>query len=296
MESLPGLFLGLSTGALGDSDQDPILLDGVGSGGGSSGGGGGGARPSSSGDRNLEPPMDSDDDSDFEELSREQFRAAMATPRINELVTPGLKVQKVTRGGKEMYGLVATRDFKRCEAVGVYDGEALTMPEFESETSAKRKIYAYETSVLHTEDTDLRLVILPNLRPDGSSIDFQAHPLAAVNEPVPGTTSNTYMQQIQIDPKSMRGANPGFLEPLICMVLFTTASISAGTELTLHYGNRYNRDYAAGRPTAVTCPRDLSGLFPRGVPWSAIAKITEDMLDEPKDRGDDGPWLPGRGK
>ena len=137
------------------------------------------------------------------------------------------------------------------------------MPEFESETSVKRKLYAYETSVLQTEDSDLRLVILPNLLPDGSGIDFRAHPLAAVNEPGPGTTSNTYMQQIQINPASMQGPNPGFLEPLICMVLFTTASISAGTELTLHYGNRYNRDYAAGRPTAVTCPRDLSGLFPR---------------------------------
>ena len=74
----------------------------------------------------------------------------------------------------------------------IYDGEVLTMPEFESETSAKRKIYAYETSKLQTEDTDLRLVILPKLLPDGSDIDFQAHPLAAANEPGPGTSSNTY--------------------------------------------------------------------------------------------------------
>ena len=31
METLPGLFLGLSTGALGDSDE-PIVLDGAGAG------------------------------------------------------------------------------------------------------------------------------------------------------------------------------------------------------------------------------------------------------------------------
>ena len=118
-----------------------------------------------------------------------------------------------------------------------------------------------------------------------------------VNESGPGTTSNTIMQQIQLAPDAMRGPNPGFLEPLICMVLFTTKAISTGTEFTLHYGNKYHRDYATGRPTSVTCPRDLSQLFPRGVPWTAIAKITEDMLEpEPKDRGDDGPWRPGRGK
>ena len=73
MEALPGLFLGLSTGALGDSDQ-PIDLVGDGGGGPSSSGAG----PSGSGDRNLQPPTDSDDDSDFEELSRDQFRAALA--------------------------------------------------------------------------------------------------------------------------------------------------------------------------------------------------------------------------
>ena len=105
MEALPGLFLGLSTGALGDSDQ-PIDLVGDGGGGPSSSGAG----PSGSGGRNAEPPTDSD--SDFEELTRQQFRAALAGPRINELVAPGLKVQKVTRGGQEMNGLFATRDFK----------------------------------------------------------------------------------------------------------------------------------------------------------------------------------------
>ena len=90
------------------------------------------------------------------------------------------------------------------------------------------------------------------------------------------------MQQIQLAPDAMQGPNPGdFLEPLVCLVLFTTTKISAGTELVLHYGNKYNRNYAVGRPTTVTCPRDLSELFPRGVPWTAIAKITEDMLDEP---------------
>ena len=47
MDALPGLFLGLSTGALGDADE-PIVLDDAGA-----------AGPSGSGNRNLEPPTDS---------------------------------------------------------------------------------------------------------------------------------------------------------------------------------------------------------------------------------------------
>ena len=69
MDILPGLFLGLSTGALGDEDE-PIDLDDA-----------AGAGPSGSGrDRNLEPPTDSDDDSDFEELTRDQFVANISPP------------------------------------------------------------------------------------------------------------------------------------------------------------------------------------------------------------------------
>ncbi len=103
MDALPGLFLGLSTGALGDEGEPIDLVDEDGGGAGPSSAGAG---PSGSGDRNAEP---TDSDSDFEELTRDQFRANLAGPRINELVAPGLKVQKVTRGGKEMHGLFATR-------------------------------------------------------------------------------------------------------------------------------------------------------------------------------------------
>ena len=80
--------------------------------------------------------------------------------------------------------------------------------------------------------------------------------------------------------------------------VFTTRAIAAGEELTIHYGFKYDdwRDYPVGRQTTVTCPRNLTSLFPDGVPWSALAMITEDMLDEPelKDRGDDGEWRPSR--
>ena len=68
MDALPGLFLGLSTGALGDADE-PIVLDDAGA-----------AGPSGSGNRNLEPPTDSDDDSDFEILTREQYILNLSPP------------------------------------------------------------------------------------------------------------------------------------------------------------------------------------------------------------------------
>ena len=70
MDALPGLFLGLSTGALGDADE-PIVLDDAGA-----------AGPSGSGNRNrnLEPPTDSDEDFDFEILTRDQFVANLSPP------------------------------------------------------------------------------------------------------------------------------------------------------------------------------------------------------------------------
>ena len=68
MDALPGLFLGLSTGALGDADE-PIVLDDAGA-----------AGPSGSGNRNLEPPTDSDEDFDFEILTRDQFVANISPP------------------------------------------------------------------------------------------------------------------------------------------------------------------------------------------------------------------------
>ena len=63
------------------------------------------------------------------------------------------------------------------------------------------------------------------------------------------------------------------------------------------YGGKYDdwRDYPVGRQTTVTCPRNLTSLFQDGIPWSALALITEDMLEpEPVDRGDDGEWRPNQ--
>ena len=229
METLPALLLGLSTGKPGD-EGEPIVLDGAGDGGGSSGGGGG---PSGSGDRNLEPPTDSDD-SDFEELTRDQFRASVAGPRINELVAPGLVVKKVVHNGKEMSGVVAMRDFKRCESIGIYSGEVLTSDEYNSTKRPLAKAYAFEMSSVQVADTDLRLIIVPTLLTDGSGVDFARCPLAAIDEPDPGKTANCYVQQVQVDPASMKGPGPSnALEPYVCLGVFTTRAIAAGEELTI---------------------------------------------------------------
>ena len=68
------------------------------------------------------------------------------------------------------------------------------------------------------EDTDIRLIIVPTLLPDGSGVDFQKHPLAALDEPDPGKTANCYVQQVQVDPASMKGPGPSnALEPYVCL-------------------------------------------------------------------------------
>ena len=109
------------------------------------------------------------------------------------------------------------------------------------------------------------------------------------------TTSNVVVQQVTVDPSSMRGPGPSSaIEPLVCLVAFTTRAIRAGEELTLHYGGKYQdrRDYPVGNASSVRCPKDLSQLFPAGVPWEAIAMIESDMLPE-ADSGSDEEWKPG---
>ena len=204
METLPALLLGLSTGKPGDAGE-PIVLDGAGAG------------PSGSGrDRNLEPPTDSDD-SDFEELSRRDFDAALASRRLTELVTPGLVVKTVVHNDREMRGVLTNRPLKKCEPIGIYDGLVFTSDEYNSTKRPLAKAYAFEMSAVQVEDTDLRLIIVPTLLPDGS-VDFQKHPLAAMDEPDPGTTANCYVQQVQVDPASMKGPGPSnALEPYVCL-------------------------------------------------------------------------------
>ena len=205
METLPALLLGLSTGKPGDAGE-PILLDGA-----------GGAGPSGSGrDRNLEPPTDSDD-SDFEELSRRDYDAALASRRLTELVTPGLVVKTVVHNDREMRGVLTNRPLKKCEPIGIYDGLIFTSDEYNSTKRPLAKAYAFEMSAVQVEDTDLRLIIVPTLLPDGS-VDFQKHPLAAMDEPDPGKTANCYVQQVQVDPASMKGPGPSnALEPYVCL-------------------------------------------------------------------------------
>ena len=330
METLPALLLGLSTGKPGDAGE-PIVLDGAGAG------------PSGSGrDRTLEPPTDSDD-SDFEELSRRDFDAALASRRLTELVAPGLVVKTVVHNGKEMRGVLTNRPLKKCEPIGIYDGLIFTSDEYNSTTRPLAKAYAFEMSPVQVEDTDLRLIIVPALLPDGSGVDFTKHPLAAMDEPDPGKTANCYVQQVQVDPASMKGPGPSnALEPYVCLACATrplgcerspcrprltppclllppacsqrgpsppgrssrfvsraTAPasrrparpcLSACERRDSDYGGKYD-----AWQTTVTCPRNLMSLFPDGIPWSALALITEDMLEpEPVDRGDDGEWRPNQ--
>ena len=225
METLPALLLGLPTGKPGDEDE-PIVLDAAGAG------------PSGSGDPNLRPPTpsDLDDDSDFEELSRRDFDAALASRRLTELVTPGLVVKTVVHNDREMRGVLTNRPLKKCEPIGIYDGLILTSDEYNSTKRPLAKAYAFEMSAVQVEDTDLRLIIVPTLLPDGS-VDFQKHPLAALDEPDPGTTANCYVQQVQVDSASMKGPGPSnALEPYTCLACAMrpprTRSLASAPRLT----------------------------------------------------------------
>ena len=52
----------------------------------------------------------------------------------------------------------------------------LTSVEYNSTKRPLAKAYAFEMSSVQVNDTDLRMIIVPTLLPDGSGVDFYKHP------------------------------------------------------------------------------------------------------------------------
>ena len=283
MEALPGLFLGLSTGALGDSDQ-PIDLVGDG-GGGPGSGGGGGAGPSSAG---AGPSSAADDD--VELVDEAAFRIAPC-------VSPGLHLGTTILAGKRMNALFAARRFDKCACLGVYTGTPMLGSEFNATKKRIAKEYAYQLKPIDVEGTKLSFVIVPPFGVD-DRVDLKKHPLAALNEPPPGTVSNVVMQQMIVPLEQMKeaGRPSDVVEPLTMLVAYTTRRVEAGEQLYLHYSGSYRdfRTYPVGNPSSVQCSNEIDRLFPSGVPWSCVVKIPRDLLDDEEDSGSDEEWKPGR--
>ena len=287
MDALPGLFLGLSTGALGDEGEPIDLVDEDGGGAGPSSAGAGpsgsGAGPSSA--------AAAADDSDVELVDE-------ATFRIAPCVAPGLRLGTTVLDGKRMTGLFATRRFDKCTPIGVYTGAPILGSEFDRTKEKIARAYAYGMKEIEAEGTKLSFVIVPPYGADGK-VDLRKHALAALNEPPPGTVSNVVMQQMTIPLEQMKqeGRPSDVIEPLEMLVAYTTRKVESGEQLFLHYGTSYQdfRTYSAGNPSSVQCPNDVRRLFPSGVPWSCVVQIPRKLLDE-QDSDDDPEWKPGRGK
>ena len=274
--------LSLTVGALGDED-DPIILD-------NAGGSSSGAGPSGGGrNRNLQPPTDSDD-SDVELVEE-------ATFRIAPCVAPGLRLGTTILDGKRMRGLFATRRFEKCTAIGVYTGTPILGSEFNATKKRIAKEYAYQLKPIDVEGTKLSFVIVPPFGAD-DRVDLKKHPLAALNEPPPGSMANVTMQQMVVPIEQMQkaGRPRDIVEPLTMLVAFTTRRVEPGQQLFLYYGKSYRefRTYSAGNPSSVQCPNDVRRLFPSGVPWSCVVQIPRDLLDDADDSGSDEEWKPRR--
>ena len=105
MASLPGLLklqLRLQpTAQPGDNVDDPLVVE-----------------------SDDDDGVDVGDGDEVQVTNQIAYETALATRRLTPLVAPGLVVKKVVKAGREMRGLFAARALKKCEAIGVYDGEA----------------------------------------------------------------------------------------------------------------------------------------------------------------------------
>ena len=287
MDALPGLFLGLSTGALGDEGEPIDLVDEDGGGAGPSSAGAG---PSGSGAGPSSAAAAAADDSDVELVDEAVFRIAPC-------VAPGLRLGTTVLDGKRMTGLFATRRFDKCEALGSYTGTLMLGSEFDRTKKKIAKQYAYQLKPIEAEGTKLSFVIVPPFGADGQ-VDLKRFPLAALNEPPPRSVANVTMQQVTIPIEQMQktGAPSDIVEPLTMLVAFSTRRVEKGEQLYLHYGGSYKdfRSYPVGSPSSVQCSNEVNRLFPSGVPWSCVVKIPRDLLDDEEDSGSDEEWKPGR--
>lgn len=212
-------------------------------------------------------------------------------PRLASLVAPALAHATVSHGGCQMRGLKTTRPLEAGEPIGIYDGESFTATGWKARRGARAEAYALETSEFDVGTTRVRLVVVPRLRLDGM-VDVERHPLALLNEPSPGATSNVVVHQVEVPRSEMQAGCPEDERvPLVALCAFAARSVSAGEELTLHYGNRYRREYAVGNAATAHFDGGLLRLFPGGVPRAALIELPPDVPDSSSDSSDED-WLP----
>ena len=218
-----------------------------------------------------------------------------ATFRIAPCVAPGLRLGTTVLGGKHMTGLFAARRFDKCACLGVYTGTPMLGSDFDGTREKIARAYAYGMKEVEAEGTKLSFVIVPPLLTDGT-VDLKRFPLAAMNEPPPGTVANVVMQQMIVSLEQMQktGAPSDIVEPITMLLAYTTRRVEPGEQLFLHYGGSYQRTYPVGNPSNVQCSNEIDRLFPSGVPWSCVVKIPRDLLDDEEDSGSDGEWRPNQ--
>ena len=97
------------------------------------------------------------------------------------------------------------------------------------------------------------LVVVPPLLDVGGAVDFEAFPMAAANEPPEGQHSNMVLVADRLYDLKDR--------TFTVLAFYASTEIQPHTELTWHYGTRFNRDYTVGMPS--TAQFDIQMTLPR---------------------------------
>jgi hypothetical protein len=133
-------------------------------------------------------------------------------------------------------GLFTTATIQQDAAIGLWSGRRLAM------SSDERDEYAMELSLQPYEN----VVITP--KSTNGVVDYEQHPLAAINEPPPGKMANVYPRVEDHDDGEGRA--------IAVVVFYAARTIKRGQELLWHYGKKYEsiRNYPVGRAARVRDP------------------------------------------
>ncbi|MBN2004988.1 MAG: hypothetical protein JXA21_16635 [Anaerolineae bacterium] len=185
--------------------------------------------------------------------------------------THDFEVRTVTHDGREMLGVVARQDLKRCPLfLGVYPGLQM------SKADSERKLAAYADRY-GVDRAAAELALRYNVAAERYGADVELDPTDDDGHLLPEFAGHIALYVNEVPPRATPTASFIYNEPRERYEIWLLEPLRAGEEVFTCYGNNYRRDY----PFNITVCHNRE--------WSHIGNGSTFISDR---RGDPPVWTP----
>ena len=129
----------------------------------------------------------------------------------------------------------------------------------------------------------VNLTCVPDIREGATEPDPDRSMLFYSNEPSEGDRANCVLKELVLEEDELDGVPPNNSGgPFIAFALIATEAIERESELTWHYGRKYNRQgYRAGAPATASCDEfNIRDHYTGGVPVRAVSDYVPTSADD----------------